>query len=123
MARATLNWAETLAMSSWDGITVAGAPPRVTHLVVPSKSLTGTIPAALGALTNLQNLDLGFNQLTGPIPTELGALTNLIVLRLTGNDTQRRHPRGVGRPHEPAQLMAPTECDSPAPSPWRWAPS
>ena len=53
---ATLDWAETLAMSSWDGITVAGAPPRVTRLVVPNKSLTGVIPAALGDLTNLAEL-------------------------------------------------------------------
>ena len=55
-------------MSSWDGITVAGDPPRVTHLEVPSKSLTGSIPAALGQLTELQNLDLVENQLTAPSP-------------------------------------------------------
>ena len=71
---ATLNWAETLAMSSWDGITVAGTSPRVTALILRSKSLTGTLPEELGNLTGLTNLDLQVNQLTGSIPTELGLL-------------------------------------------------
>ena len=82
----TLNWAETLAMSSWDGITVAGAPPRVARLVVPSKSLTGVIPAELGDLTNL---------------TELNAQQEC---------THRHHPRGVGQAHEPGDLKAQQEC-------------
>ena len=83
----TLNWAETLAMSSWDGITVAGAPPRVARLVVPSKSLTGVIPAELGDLTNLAELTLHENALTG-IPAELGV-------------PRTWSPRRVGHPHEP----------------------
>ena len=94
---ATLNWAETLAMSSWDGITVAGTPPRVTHLRPHQQpDSTGTIPAALGALMNLQNLDLGFNQLTGTIPAALGALMNLQNLQLHDNDLSGAIPAALG---------------------------
>ena len=39
--------------------------------------MTGQIPAELGQLTNITNLNLSGNQLTGTIPAELGQLTNL----------------------------------------------
>ena len=48
----------------------------MTHLVVPNKSLTGTIPAELGDLMNLIELDLQHNQLSGTIPAQLGACKN-----------------------------------------------
>ena len=92
----TLNWAETLAMSSWEGITVAGAPPRVARLVVPSKSLTGVIPAELGDLTNLAELTLHENALTDTIPAELGDLTNLATLRLNKNALTGTIPDRLG---------------------------
>ena len=81
----TLNWGEETAISSWDGVTVGGTPQRVTALRLPSKGLTGTLPARLGHLEKLSNLDLGSNQLTGEIPFELGRLSGLTRLRLAGN--------------------------------------
>ena len=39
--------------------------------------LTGTIPSAIGSLTNLKYLYLYFNQLSGSIPSELGGLSEL----------------------------------------------
>ena len=74
---ATLNWAETLDMASWDGITVAGDPPRVTKLELQEKGLDGSLPAALRDLTALTTLSLSDNQLSGSLPTELGDLTAL----------------------------------------------
>ena len=44
--------------------------------------MTGSIPAELGNLTNLERLDLNGTQLTGQIPTELSNLTNLTFLGL-----------------------------------------
>ena len=82
---AALNWSVDTSITGWDGVTASGAPSRVTKAELPSKSLTGTIPAELGALFKLTHLDLSRNSLTGEIPQELGGLTSLEVLRLAGN--------------------------------------
>ena len=84
-----LNWNGTTAITSWDGVTVAGVPPRVTKLQLRSRGLTGVIPPGLGELSGLQVLNLQLNRLTGGIPRELGGLSNLNALwihenRLTG---------------------------------------
>ncbi len=71
---ASLNWATTLSMDAWDGITVTGS--RVTELHRSNHQLTGTIPAALNSLTSLRSLRLLTNQLSGSIP-DLSSLTSL----------------------------------------------
>ena len=82
---ATLNWSVDTAIATWDGVTTSGTPNRVTKLLLPTKSLSGRIPAELGRLSELTHLDLSRNSLTGEIPGELGGLSNLEVLRLSGN--------------------------------------
>ena len=82
---AALNWSVDTSITGWDGVTASGAPSRVTKAELPSKSLTGTIPAELGALFKLTHLDLSTNSLTGKIPPVLGELTDLEVLHLAGN--------------------------------------
>ena len=82
---ATLNWASTAAIGTWDGVTVSGPSNRVNALALANKSLNGIIPAGLGSLTGLTSLDLSNNQLTGMIPEELGGLPGLTTLRLSGN--------------------------------------
>ena len=82
---ASLNWSVDTAIDRWDGVTVEGAPKRVTILDLSSHSLTGTIPAILSRLTGLLGLHLANNRLTGSIPSELGALANLETLRLNHN--------------------------------------
>ena len=62
---ATLNWSVDIAITSWDGVTAGGTPSRVTKVELPSKSLTGTIPAGLGALFELTHLDLSRNSVDG----------------------------------------------------------
>ena len=80
-----LNWAATTAMSSWEGVTTAGTPSRVTKVELSNESLSGTIPSELGNLFELTHLDLSSNALTGDIPRELGWLYNLESLKLSGN--------------------------------------
>ncbi len=82
---ATLNWSADTALTGWDGITTGGTPGRVTELELESSSLTGSIPASLGRLWELQSLRLGTNSLAGPMPRELGLLTNLTHLYLGNN--------------------------------------
>ena len=66
----TLNWSVDVAIGSWDGVTVAGTPLRVTKLELANRSLTGSIPAGLARL-NLTALKLAGNSLTGCIPVGL----------------------------------------------------
>ena len=63
-----LNWATGTAISSWDGVTTAGTPTRVTKVELDNESLTGSIPAGLGTLFELTHLDLSSNSLTGGHP-------------------------------------------------------
>ena len=82
---ATLNWSVNTAITGWDGVTTGGTPSRVTKLLLPSKSLSGSIPGELGDLSGLTHLDLSSNSLTGEIPWELGKISNLTEVRLSGN--------------------------------------
>ncbi len=83
---ATLDWNASTAVAEWTGITLAGTPQRVLRVVVTDAGLDGTIPATLGGLEELQQLNLGDNALTGTIPGELGGLSKLWLLHLAGND-------------------------------------
>ena len=91
---ASLNWANSLSMASWDGITVTGS--RVTGLILNNRQLTGTIPASLGSLTSLQFLYLYKNQLTGPIPSQLGSLTGFQTVLLHENRLSGPIPSQLG---------------------------
>ena len=80
-----LDWSVDTSIGGWEGITTGDTPSRVTKLLLPSKSLTGSIPPGLGDLSGLAHLDLSSNSLTGEIPAELGWLSNLESLLLSGN--------------------------------------
>ncbi len=67
----SLNWDIGTAITSWDGITVAGTPKRVTKVKLANKSLTGSIPEDLVGLDALTELKLSGNSLTGCIPLGL----------------------------------------------------
>ena len=69
----------------------------LTCLNLGWNQLTGSIPASLGKLINLEYLYLYNNQLTGSIPVSLGKLTNLknygmnkYVQKDIANNKQRR---------------------------------
>ncbi len=93
---ASLNWSADRAITTWDGITVSGSPPRVTALNLSKRSLADTVPPQLGALRGLQVLNLRDNQLSGPIPPELGALTFLRHFDLSDNALTGPMPPQLG---------------------------
>ena len=76
------NWTSDEPLSSWSGVTTNSAG-RVTALVLNDNGLDGTLPAALGDLSELEQLDLQDNALSGALPSELADLTNLTSLLLT----------------------------------------
>ena len=122
-AAGNLNWDVDTAISNWDGITAGTADDgtkRVQRVVVNSRNLngsipaalgtlgalerltlstnnlTGAIPAALGDLSSLERLELGANELTGPIPAALGGLSNLVHLDVGTNDLTGAIPLSLG---------------------------
>jgi len=61
------------------------ADGRVTALKFPGSNLSGSLPASIGRLTQLQYCDLSGNKLSGAIPAEIGNLTQLSYLDLSDN--------------------------------------
>ena len=62
-----------------------GNLPNLEDLDLSGNQLSGEIPAELGNLPNLEDLELRRNQLSGEIPAELGNLSKLEYLDLRGN--------------------------------------
>ena len=89
------NWKTAAALDEWHGVTT-DADGRVQRLDLSFNGLSGSIPAELGNLTNLQWLNLWNNDLSGSIPAELGNLTNLQWLNLLGNDLSGSIPAELG---------------------------
>ncbi|XP_040381139.1 tyrosine-sulfated glycopeptide receptor 1-like [Oryza brachyantha] len=58
---------------------------NVRVIVMEKSALTGTIPAWLSKLQDLNILNLSGNRLTGPIPSWLGAMPKLYYIDLSGN--------------------------------------
>ena len=80
-----LNWSSSRPIDQWDGIFLGGTPQRVTVVALRRQGLDGTIPAELGNLSMLTQLNLHSNQLTGSIPSELANLSRLQRLLLHNN--------------------------------------
>ncbi len=87
-------------INTWKGITVTSG--RVSSLNVRDASdsqffaFYGSIPAAIGNLTNLTQLHLGNSELVGRIPAEIGNLTKLTLLYLSDNDFAGSIPAELG---------------------------
>ena len=89
------NWLSDRPLDEWWGVTT-NSDGRVAELYLGYNLLTGPIPAALGDLSNLQQLDLVSNELTGPIPAALGDLSNLQQLDLNNNQLTGPIPAELG---------------------------
>ena len=77
--------------SVWRGVTLNGAG-RVVKLWLDERQLQGEIPAQLGSLGQLVELNLSKNELTGPVPPAQVPQRNLRLLALNQNFT----PKGGG---------------------------
>ena len=92
---ASTNWLSDKPVGEWYGVTT-NSDGRVAELSLQTNGLAGTLPAALGELTNLKTLDLWRNRLTGPIPAELSNLANLEVLNIAYNQLTGPIPAWLG---------------------------
>ena len=90
------NWLSNRPLDEWYGVTT-GEGGRVTWVELSDNGLTGSLPAAIGDLDQLQVLLLDGNELTGPIPTDVGKLGELVYLILSSNELTAEY-----RPNWPA---------------------
>ena len=106
------SWLSDRPLGEWHGVTT-DADGRVTELLLSENRLSGLIPAELGSLAYLQELDLdnqtfscdadgcrpssaSANRLSGEIPAELGRLSKLTLLRLQYNQLTGEIPAELG---------------------------
>ena len=94
-ARPPLNWSVGTPTAMWEGVTLSGAPPRVTGLDLSQRNLTGEIWGYLGDLVELTELRLDRNELGGTVPTKMQLLKQLAMLRLGGNQLAGCAPPGL----------------------------
>jgi leucine-rich repeat protein SHOC2 len=76
------RWLEDEHPEDWLGVTMENG--RVVELYLEGFDLTGAVPAEIGRLSALRELNLGDNELTS-LPAEIGRLTSLRDLFLIGN--------------------------------------
>ncbi|KAK2657724.1 hypothetical protein Ddye_010776 [Dipteronia dyeriana] len=94
ISSSSLNWSSSSSSDCclWEGIT-CDASGNVTHLMLPSKGLTGTISPSIGNLTHLSHLNLSHNRLFGPLPiTSFSSLIQLQILDLSYNSLTGEFP-------------------------------
>lgn len=78
------NWLSEKPLWSWHHVRTDDSG-RVIQVHLDGNGLSGTIPAEVGNMKKLRELDLSQNWLTGEIPPSLSLLTNLEVLNLGWN--------------------------------------
>ncbi|CAJ2651511.1 unnamed protein product [Trifolium pratense] len=61
------GWSNKTHYCKWKGIS-CNSIQAVTSIMLPSSSLTGTLPISINTLTNLTHIDLHNNSLTGSLP-------------------------------------------------------
>ncbi|EDN71345.1 receptor protein kinase [Beggiatoa sp. PS] len=77
------GWKATDTPCQWPGVTCANG--TVTAIDLPNNNLVGDIPDQIGALINLEELNLNDNQISGAIPTTIDHLNNLETLNVENN--------------------------------------
>lgn len=81
---------------SWKGVQCDENSTTVIGLTLSDNGLTGTLPATLSSLANLQLLDLEGNALSGSLPKTLGRMANLRALYLGLNQISGALPHELG---------------------------
>jgi Leucine-rich repeat (LRR) protein len=80
-------------------------------LDLSNNTLSGRIPTGIGNLRSLVTLLLNANRLTGPIPASLGNLTSVKVVRLDQNDLTGTIPSQVCATFNVTQPLSYVDCD------------
>ncbi|MFA5443485.1 MAG: BACON domain-containing carbohydrate-binding protein [Bacteroidales bacterium] len=90
-----VNWNSSEPVQNWGGVTMEDG--KITGLDLNGFGLNGSLPSAIGTLTDLVTLDLGSNPgLTGVLPGETGDLVNLETFRAVTTGLQGSLPASMG---------------------------
>lgn len=89
------TWDLTQPIDTWHGVTLNGNG-CVESLVMGNNNLTGTLPAAIGDLSELERLGLGGNEINHTIPAEIAKLPQLTNLGLGNNNFTGGIPPEIG---------------------------
>jgi subtilisin family serine protease len=88
------NWLQNSTPCNWYGVSCSAG--RVVSVELAANGLTGTLPASIGGLTELQELALNSNSLQGNLPLALAQLTKLERLELWSNAIEGTIPAQLG---------------------------
>ncbi|MDE2761249.1 MAG: Ig-like domain-containing protein [Gemmatimonadota bacterium] len=93
--RVSTNWRTDAPLHAWAGVWT-DSEGNVTKLALNYNNVTGSMPAELGSLESLQNLQLLGNPVTGSIPPELGNLESITEMTIGGRDLTGPIPPELG---------------------------
>lgn len=86
------NWLSNVSICAWE-LVGCDASGRVKVLALSFNNMTGSLPASLGGLTELEDFDIEGNHISGSFPAILGAdLTNLVELGIGSNNFKGQAP-------------------------------
>lgn len=77
-------------------LTVSNLSTQITELYFDVNKISGSIPAEIGNLINLEIFTLEKNLFTGIIPTSFGKLQNMQVMDLSTNNLSGQIPSSIG---------------------------
>ena len=97
------NWLQGDSPCNWFGIS-CNSEGRVVKINL-SNNLTGTLPASLGNLSQLQSLIFFQNPLTGTLPASLGNLSQLTSLNIEYTQINGEIPASLGNLSKLKQLF------------------
>ncbi|KAF7851018.1 hypothetical protein BT93_L4751 [Corymbia citriodora subsp. variegata] len=89
------TWNDSVHFCQWRGIVCGHRHPRITHLILPSMKLIGSLSSFIGNLSFLQKLDIQNNSFVGEIPIEVGNLYRLKYLGLQNNSFSGQIPTNI----------------------------
>ncbi|KAF8040145.1 hypothetical protein BT93_B2388 [Corymbia citriodora subsp. variegata] len=89
------TWNDSVHFCQWHGIMCGRRHLRVTHLILQSMKLVGSLSPFIGNLSFLQKLELQNNNFVGEIPPEIGNLYRLKYLGLENNSFSGQIPANI----------------------------
>ena len=91
------NWMTSSHPCTWNGVSCSSPLGPVTSLVFSSNNLVGTVPSSISLLTAIATVDIGGSTtLTGSLPATIGALTTLQSLAFSACRLSGTLPSSLG---------------------------